>query len=209
MKNIVVNHWLNIIKNNKDIDNTTLVKIEYGLTGLYLTLSKALIIFLIALVMNIFKEVLIFLIVFNLIRLTAFGIHAKKSWICLLVSILLFIGLPLIMLRIKIKISIKIILGIINIILILKYSPADTRKRPIINKKRRLFYKITSTISATMFLIISLLCHSNYISNCFLFALIIENIFISPITYKVFKEPYNNYLNYLKNHPILTKVSIN
>ena len=201
MKKFIINHWMNIIKKNKDFDKQKLAEIEYGLVGLYLTLSKSIMIFIMALIFGIFKEVFIFLIIYNLIRLTSFGIHAKKSWICLLSSTIIFIGIPLIMLHLKLNFYVKMIIGIINIIHIYIYSPADTKKRPIINKKRRLTYKLISTGTAIAFTVISLLIANNYIANCMLFALIVQNVLISPITYKLCKEPYNNYITFLKKHP--------
>ena len=95
----------------------------------------------------------------------------------------------------------KILLCIINILLIYKWSPADTEKRPIVSKKRREIYKTLSTIIAITFSFISILISNQFISNCLLFSLILENLLISPITYKLFKLPYNNYITYLKKHP--------
>ena len=44
MKKIVLNHWMNIIKKNKNYNDTKLAEIEYGLAGIYLTFSKLIII---------------------------------------------------------------------------------------------------------------------------------------------------------------------
>ena len=82
-----------------------------------------------------------------------------------------------------------------------KNSPADNKKRPIVNPTRRLTYKIISTIIAITYVILSIVISNNYIVNCFIFGLIIQNILISPITYKVFKQPYNNYKEFLRLNP--------
>ena len=66
MKRLIINHWMNIIKKNKDYDDKKLAEIEYGLVGLYLTLSKSVVIFILALILGIFKEVFIFLLIYNL-----------------------------------------------------------------------------------------------------------------------------------------------
>lgn len=92
---------------------------------------------------------------------------------------------------------IKLILGIVCVLLIYKNSPADTEKRPIVNPKRRKKFKIISVIIATSYVIISFFVN-NFISNSLLFSLLVEVIFISPLTYKIFKLPYNNYINYLE-----------
>ena len=85
-------------------------QIEYGLTGIYLTISKIIIISLIAFCIGILKDMFIFMLIFNIIRTTAFGLHATKSWICLLSSSLIFLGIPLICIFITISIYFKAII---------------------------------------------------------------------------------------------------
>ena len=82
-----------------------------------------------------------------------------------------------------------------------KNSPADTKKRPIVNKKRRKVYKVVSTILTIIFSVLSLVIKNNFISNSLIFSLILQNFMISPITYKIFKLPYDNYKEFLKTHP--------
>ena len=125
------------IKKQSRYSNTELIEIEYGLTGIYLTISKLIILSILAIWLGIIKEMFIFMIFFNIIRTTAFGLHANKSWQCLLSSIIIFIGIPLGCKYISIETTMKMIVGLISIIFICKNAPADTKKRPIINKKRR------------------------------------------------------------------------
>ena len=96
MKKIIMNNLMNYIKENTNYTNTELMEIEYGLTGIYLTVSKIIIISIIAYLLGMFKEMIIFMVLFNIIRTTAFGLHATKSWICLLSSTIIFIGIPII-----------------------------------------------------------------------------------------------------------------
>lgn len=201
MKKIVLNHWMNIIKNNKRYDNVKLAEIEYGLTAIYLTFSKLIVIALLSILLGIFKEMIIFLLIYNVLRMPSFGIHATKSWICLLTSSILFIGLPIVCLNIHLSIAIKIIIGVIGCFLMFKNSPADTKKRPIVNPKRRLTYKFISTILAITFVVLSITINNIFISNCLVFGLILQNVLISPLTYKIFKQPYNNYKEFLRLNP--------
>ena len=198
MQKIVINHWMNIIKKCNNYDNIKLEEIKYGLTGLYMTISKLIVILLISLILKITKNTLILLVLFNIIRLTSFGIHAKKSWICLISSIIIFICFPILLNLFHSNLFFRIIVGAINVIHIFIYSPADTKKRPIVSLKRRKVYKYISTSIAITFVIVSLIINNYYIQNSLIFVLIIQNILISPITYKILKEPYNNYTKYLK-----------
>ena len=72
MKKIVVENMMNLIKNNGQYSDEKLAEIKYGLEGLYLTFSKLIVIFLLAYLLGVIKEVLIFLIIYNVIRTTSF-----------------------------------------------------------------------------------------------------------------------------------------
>ncbi len=194
MKELIINSSLSLIqKNYPEYSKEKMEEIEYGLTGLYLTVSKTIIIFLIAFVLGILKELIIFTIIYNIVRAPSFGLHATKSWICLVSSTLIFISVPYLCMILTISIWLKILIGIICTVLMFKNSPADTEKRPIVNPKRRRIYKYLSTFITLIFVILSVLINYNFLSNCFIFSLIIQNFMVSPLIYKLFNLPYNNY----------------
>lgn len=200
MKEFVLNKCMNIIKKEKNYDKTKLAEIKYGLEGMYLMITKLIIISIIAIILGIFKELLLFLLIYTFMRAPSFGIHASKSWICLISSTIIFIGIPIIMKNININATLKLIIGILSTIHICIYSPADTHKKPIVNKTRRKIYKILSTIISSIYIILSIVIKNQYVANCFLFSTLLQNILISPITYKIFKLPYNNYKTYMLKH---------
>ncbi len=198
MRDIIINNSLNIIKkNNPDFDQEKIDKIEYGLVSIYLLITKLIIIFIIAYILGIIKEMLIFSILYNLIRIPSFGLHATKSWICLIVSSLMFLGIPYVCLNLTMSIPTKLLFGTIITIFIFKNSPADTHKRPIVNPRRRKFFKIISTTISIVFAILSVCINNEFISNCLLFSIACQSLFISPTVYRIFKLPYNNYKNYI------------
>lgn len=203
MKKYIINKCINYIKKYNNYTEEKLKEIKYGLESIYLTFSKLITISIISILLGVFKEMITYLLIYNLLRLPSFGLHATKSWICLLSSTILFIFIPIICLNIKIELFLKTIIGIICILFMYKNSPADTYKKPIVSKKRRNIYKTISTIVCIIFCFISLYIKSNFLSNCLIFAMIMQNCMISPITYKIFKLPYNNYINYIKTHPDL------
>lgn len=176
--------------------NEKLDEIMYGVEGIYLTVTKTIIIFTLAFLLGIFKELFFLLLTFNIIRLFAFGMHASKSWICLIFSSAIFIGGAFLCKYIIIPENILYILYLMVFIVILLFSPADTVKRPLLKRKKRIKFKILSLITVITYFIISLLINNNLIINYLIIGLIIECILISPITYKVFHMPYKNYLNY-------------
>lgn len=198
MRKKVINKIMNYIKKYKNLDEESEEKIIYGLESIYILVTKLIIICTIAIFLGIFKEFLIFLLLFNGIRTFAFGLHATKSYICLIASTASFLILPYISTLIKFSNLGKIIIGVVCIGLIFKNSPADTHKRPIVNPKRRKRLKILSVIVAITYVTLSFFTNS-FLSNCLLFSLLLEVIFISPLTYRIFKLPYNNYINYIES----------
>lgn len=175
-------------------------ELRYGLEGLYILVTKSVIIFGIAYLLGILWELIIFTVLYNIIRATSFGIHATKSWICLVSSLMIFIGATYLSTVLIIPTGTKIILGILTVIYIHIYSPADTKKRPIVSPKRRFVYKTVSTVIACIYTIICVVITNNFLANSLLFALIIQCLMISPLTYKLSGQPYDNYKTYiLKN----------
>lgn len=196
MKNYIINNTMNYILKYNNYDKIKQEELKYGLVGIYLLISKLIVILILSIILGIFKEVIIFTIIYIPIRAVSFGLHATKSWICLIVSTLLFVGLPFISKYILLPTYIKSIIGIISIIMMYKNSPADTHKRPIINKNRRLFFKYSSVIIAIIYTELSMFINNTLIINCLLFSLIIQCFLTSPLIYKIFKLPYNNYKNF-------------
>ena len=182
-----------------ETDDIKMEEYAYNLEGFYLTITKMLVIFPLAIIFGVIKELLIILLAFNILRAQAHGLHATKSWICLLSSSIVFILVPLIAKTIKIQFIYKIIINIIGLLLIGIYAPADTVKAPIIKTERRKKYKINSIIYTVILIIISLLIKDSTISNLIIFTIWIEVFLILPITYKIFHLSYNNYIEYLKN----------
>lgn len=198
MKKKILNHCMEVVKNKyPEYDEDKLEIINYGLESIYLTFTKIIIIFVLAIILNIWKEVLLLLAFYNLIRVSAFGMHAKKSIHCLIISLTLFIGGVYLCRYLVIPLILKVVLSIICIILIAKYAPADTEKRPIINKKLRKKYKIISVIISGIFAISIVLLSDKSISNYLLLGMIEATIMLLPITYKIFDLPYDNYKRYL------------
>lgn len=185
-----------IIKQYPKYSKDKVDEIMYGVEGIYLTITKTIIISLIALILGMFKELIFLLISFNFIRLFAFGMHANKSWICLLFSSTLFLGGAYLCKILIIPKNILITLFLIVLLIISIYAPSDTVKRPLIKKKRRIIFKILSITVVIIYFILTLIIKNNLFINAVIIGLIIECILILPTTYMIFKMPYKNYKSY-------------
>ena len=196
IKDFVINNSMNIVKENKKYNKEQLDEIKYGLESIYLLLTKFVVIFTISILLGIFKESLLFFLFFNILRTTAFGIHASKSIYCWITSIICFLALPYLSKIIILPNIFFIISCSLSILSFIIYAPADTIKRPLINAKKRKIYKIVTIISSLILTTLIFLIKSNIVKNLIIFAMIFQVILILPITYKIFKLPYNNYKNY-------------
>ena len=197
MKKLIINKCMELVTTyNKDLSQRDIDKIKYGLEGLYLTITKLIFIIIVSIILGIWKETLLLILIFNGIRLTAFGVHAKRSIDCLISSTLFFILFPIICIKLSIPLIVKIILFIPLTVLIGIFAPADTEKRPLINKKKRKIYKTLSIIISIIYMTIAIVIKDNTLSNCFIFAIVIQIIIMLPITYKLFGVSYNNYKTY-------------
>ena len=194
MKEVIINNIMLNIKNNKDYTEQKLNEIRYGLEALYLTSTKIAVIYIIAVILNSYKELTLIFLLYGTLRLTGFGIHAKSSKECWISSLLIFVPIPYLLKFIFIPKYINIILSIIGTILLLIYSPADTEKRPLIHKKKRIIYKILTTTISTIYTILNIITKDNILSNIITFSILLEAIIVLPISYKLFGLKYNNYL---------------
>lgn len=199
MKELVVNGIMNNITKYYDYDNTKISEIKYGIESLYLTITKTIIIFIISFILNITKELMLLFVFYSLIRLTGFGVHAKKSWHCWVTSLITFVLIPLLIKYVTLNKEFLIISYTIFTLLLLEYAPADTEKRPLINKKRRIIYKVLTILLVISYLIYSLIQKDNItIINSLYFSILLETLLVLPCTYKLFGVKYNNYKNYKK-----------
>ncbi len=197
MKEKFLNNSISKIKKkNPNFSEEKLEEIAYGLEAIYLTVTKIVIIFILAFILGIFKDMLIIMIFYNIIRTTAFGMHAKKSSHCLIISILFFIGGALIAKYVDIPSYIKISISCLSFICLIKYAPADTYKRPLLNARKRKIYKIFTLINGIIYLILIVVFRDSSISNYLFLGLLEATLMIHPLIYRMFQLPYNNYKNY-------------
>lgn len=198
MKKVCINQLLKLIRKYcPDYDQDQMDIIQYGLESLYIFITKIVFLTVVAIALNMLKEYVIFMIFFTIIRTTAFGLHATKSWICYVASTFSLVFVPWLCTLFEMHIVLKLLLGLGCIYYINKYAPADTENRPIVSMKRRKVFRYLSTSTAIIFVIFSLFM-PHFIANSLIFAMVIECFMISPAIYKIFNMPYANYKTYLQ-----------
>ncbi len=194
MKSKIINSIINIIQKYYNYDEKKIKEIRYGLESIYLSLFKLIIVLIISTIIHTLKELCIFILLYGVLRLTAFGLHTKNSIQCWILSIITFTLIPYLIKTTTIDKNVMLISCLLLLILIIVFAPADTEKRPLINKNKRLIFKILSTIISIIYIYLIYINH-NYKYYLF-FSLLLETILILPITYKLLGLKYNNYKSY-------------
>lgn len=183
MKDIVVNKIMfRIIDSNKSISKVKIEEIKYGLYGLYGLITKSLVIFLIAFILNIYKEFLIFIFFYGILRSVGYGCHAKTNAQCWIFSTVFLLGIPYLFSNINLSFNIKIVFWIILFINLTIFCPADTEKRPMISKKRKLKFKISIILISILYLFI-IKYNLFSLSNMIIASMFLEGILVNPLGY--------------------------
>lgn len=198
MKKKVIDLVISFIGQYKNYSKEELEKLRYGIEGIYLTITKFIIILLTALLLGILKEILLLLVFFNIIRYTGFGFHAERSYQCLILSMIYFICIPLLFININLSNFVIYIICTMCIISYLLFAPADTVKRPLPNKKKRIIRKWSTVLIGIVYSCIIIIFPNSQVSPLLLSALVVQAVVINPLLYQLFKQPYNNYKNYTK-----------
>ena len=198
MREAFANKNLEYVCKYKECSELDKIKIKYGMEVLYTIITKTIGILLISLILKTFKETIVLMLLYATLRLFAHGIHAHKSSQCWVASILCYGILPLLIKHFVIPLKCIIVFWIFAFICFLIWAPADTPKKPLINKKKRIFCKISTLISSIVLLTITITSNNNLLNNSIFYSLIMNIIAINPLTYKLFNIPFNNYKNFNK-----------
>ena len=187
---------VNNINSYLDKEGLELQKMKLGIEILLINISKFILIFIIAVKFNLLKESLFMSLVFVSIRRNSFGLHAKNSFVCTLVSLTIFVFGSYLSYYLKFNnYAVFIIFTIINILLY-KYAPADTENHPLLGKNLREKRRKEALITGLILMILALIIPNNIIKTLMSLAAISAVILILPITYTLLQRSYKNYEKY-------------
>ena len=92
MKKKFIENSLNYIEAKNDLSDLQKKKLKYGLEGFYNLFTKLIVLLIITISFDLVKEFLLLTVIYSLLRLYGFGIHAKKSWQCWLTTVPIYVG---------------------------------------------------------------------------------------------------------------------
>lgn len=189
-------------------DRIKYLKCKYALEFLVLNISKIFLVYLFAYFLGITLEVFVFHLSFMSIRMYAFGAHAYSNFYCTVVTVVLFIGIPLIISHIFIVPKLVLsILFLLNFIIIFKYAPADTVGNQIDDRNERRLLRNRALLINLSLAIISLLLPSLYFGNAIGTGAFLGSLMLLPLTNNLLNKKFkergmdNEKTNYEKtNH---------
>ena len=198
MKQLFLNSSISLIQKSNNYSEEKLAELRYGLETFYTMITKLGTIFILAALFHLLKELLLFLIFYTPLRSLGFGFHANNSIECWIISVPIFLLLPFLAKIIILPNIISIIIMALSTISFLLFAPADTKKKPLINHKKRLINKSLVVIISIFYLYTPLFIQNQVIINTITYACLWQAICVNPLLYALFKQPYNNYKKYIK-----------
>lgn len=178
-----------------EIDEEKEMVIDFGVKLIIGELPKIIILFLIGFLLNIgWYTILLFFILAPYRGFTG-GVHLKTHLGCMISTSILYLGPVALAKYITIQQNVTLyfataITAVLSMALITKYAPADTDSIPILSKTERKKKKTKAYIYLIVLLLISIFIPDKFISSMLIYGIIIQNLTVLPITYKLTKCKY-------------------
>ena len=183
-----------IRKEMPEIDDERAEVINYGLQNIVGEIPKIFLLFIIAYILGMLKEVLFMFIVLTPYRGASGGFHLKTHLGCILGTTTFYCGIVLLSQHVILDDMTKYILigisWIFGMIMIKLYAPADTENIPILSKKDRKKKQMIAYITYSIGLVAALLIKDNVISNILLFGNLLQTLTITKLAYRLTKNKY-------------------
>ena len=183
-----------IRKEMPEIDDERAEVINYGLQNIVGEIPKTFLVFIIAFILGMLKEVLFMFIVLIPYRGASGGFHLKTHLGCIVGTTAFYCGVVLLSQHVILgDITKYILIGIswiFGMFMIKLYAPADTENVPILSKKDRKKKQMIAYITYSIGLIAALLIQDNVISNILLFGNLLQTLTITKLAYRLTKNKY-------------------
>jgi accessory gene regulator B len=186
---------LKFVTNNLEKTDEEIEILQYGIQGALINIFKFIILFSSAYLLRILNYTIVAFIAFGILRTYASGVHASSSVKCVIINYITFFGNVYLSLYVHLDKLFISVISSISLILIIMYSPADTKERPLVSKNLRKKLKIKSIVVVLILGAIALFLSASIYSNLIIFSMLEESLLITPLSYIIFKKPYKNYEN--------------
>jgi len=185
-----------VIFEQKQLNRLDYLKTKLGLEILLINLTKGLLVYGVALVVGTLFQTLVTHLAYSLMRRVSFGLHAKSSLNCTLISLIMFVAIPFLAQNVVINNFIVTPIFIICIACFYRFAPASTEKNPLVGAKRRKRLKTQSVLFCAGIMVFVLLIPFPMVKVLMTLGVIMQTIWILPITYKILKRSRKSYEQY-------------
>lgn len=192
MKEKFVNYMLNYLAKSKNYSKSQMAKFKYSLEALYSLVTKMSVVIILAIILKTITPVLWFLLFYTLIRMCGFGLHASKNIYCWIITLSVYVIIPYLITNVRFN-NIFYIIFSFSALCIVLFCPADTPKRPLTHKKKRLLNKYLVVLTCLIYLLLVLFIENGIIKYSILYSLIVQALISNPLVYKLFGVTFNNY----------------
>ena len=173
-----------------EMDEEKEMVITFGVRILFGEMPKILLLILIGFLLNVGWYILLMFLLIAPYRSFTGGFHLKTHLGCMVTTTILYLFPILIAEYLPITQNyilylLAFIVGIMSIVFIYKYAPADTENIPILSKKERKIKRIKAYIFLPILLAIIVFSPDKIISYMLLYGIFLQNLTIMPIAYKI------------------------
>lgn len=173
-----------------EIDEEKEMVITFGVRILFGEMPKILLLIIIGFLLNVGWYILLMFLLLAPYRSFTGGFHLKTHLGCMVTTTILYLSPILIAKYLPIDQNyilyfLTFIIGVMSIIFIIKYAPADTENIPILSKKERKTKRIKAYIFLPILLAIIVFSPDRIISYMLLYGIFLQNLTIMPIAYKL------------------------
>ncbi|WP_428701045.1 accessory gene regulator AgrB [Staphylococcus coagulans] len=167
------------LQEKQNLDYLDFLRVRLGIQLVVMNLSKAIVTYGLALLVNTFLYTLIAHLSYVLLKQVSFGAHAKNSILCHVQNIIFFVAVPWLIVKYEIPFLFMLLLSILGWLIVVKYAPTATRKLPIKSSRKRGF-KIKSIIVITALIVIACVIPSPY-QQLVTYGITLQSISLLPI----------------------------
>ncbi|MEJ7542503.1 accessory gene regulator AgrB [Staphylococcus intermedius] len=167
------------LQQRQNLSHIEFLKVRLGMQVVVINTFKAIVTYGLALLLNIFLYTLIVHLTFLTLRTYSHGAHAKTSMLCHVQNIVAFVMLPWLIVQYDISFQFLLILSLLSALIVIKYAPAATKKRPIAPKKVK-GLKIKSIIVFVLLMTIACIVPPPY-NRFVVYGVLLQSFTLLPI----------------------------
>ncbi|PNZ70763.1 histidine kinase [Staphylococcus croceilyticus] len=174
-----IERFASYLQRKNNLDHIQFLKVRLGLQVVVSNLAKTIVTYGAAIIFHTFLYTLITHVSYFLIRHYAHGAHARSSLLCHVQNLILFVGLPWLVVYFSINLGIMYTVASLALLLIIVYAPVATKKQPI-PQHLRARKKILAIIFSLLLIVLSLVMPEPY-KQLILLGVTLESITLLPI----------------------------